>query len=761
MAERGVDTPAGTIKAGPYERVLQEMRERWDYATDAWADIRDEATTDMRYVSGDPWDNDDRQLRENAGRPVLAFDEFSQYVNQLINEIRRHKRAIKVTPVGYGANADLARFRQDLIRQIEYRSNAQQAYTTGFENTVQRSYGFWRVVPAYVNSPKASGGKGGGFDQELLIKSLPNPDLVTIDPDIQQPSGKDMQFAWIAESWALSDYKRKFPKAKIQDFNVSLTSEIPKSWTYEPNRIQVAEYWTIERTDRTLLLFTQENPETGQRVDLEVYEDDLDAPEWAEFAALKLEPVRSRVVDTPVVMQYLTNGFEILGAPTRWPGSTIPIVCCFGKILYLDEGQGTTKKILSLVRLARDPAMLLSYCRSGEAEQIGLINKIPWTAYRGQFNADELAVVQKSLHEPVAVLEFGATTEGLPPGTVLPPPQRNTMEAQIQSLEMAAESARRAIQAAMGISALPTSAQRKNEKSGVALQEIRDAEQQGSFHFIDRYEESVTRTGEIVEEVLDDFYDTARDVTIRTQTDEPKTVRINDPQALADGQEAPILLGQAAKFDVTLSTGPDFASEREEATAFADVLLQAPFGNLIADLAVKLRNVGPIGDEIAKRLHAVLPPAILALDQSKGHDPARLVGELQQLSQMVEQMSGELESRTRQIETEQVKAENALRIEVLKQEAETRRAELKTAADIQIRKIEVIAELLKTRATLEQRQTEAMIDAATGELDRAVEVAGAREQREAVSVEKQKDRDTAEASEARAAALARAEAAVV
>ena len=50
------------------ESDLRDILQQWTYATQEWRDIRREAATDMRYVSGDPWEPKDRRAREDAGR---------------------------------------------------------------------------------------------------------------------------------------------------------------------------------------------------------------------------------------------------------------------------------------------------------------------------------------------------------------------------------------------------------------------------------------------------------------------------------------------------------------------------------------------------------------------------------------------------------------------------------------------------------------------------------------------------------------------
>src|SRR5678816_1239884 len=99
----------------------------------------------------------------------------------------------------------------------------------------------------------------------------------------------------------------------------------------------------------------------------------------------------------------------------------------------------------------------------------------------------------------------------MPPGQLAEFPQRNPFEPAIQALEVGAEAARRAIQAAMGVTFLPTQAQRHNEKSGVALKQIESSGQKGSFHFVDHYEAMIQEIGVKVEDLMDKILDNARD----------------------------------------------------------------------------------------------------------------------------------------------------------------------------------------------------------------------------------------------------------
>lgn len=706
-----IATPAGTPKKD--EALLREIRERWTYAFDQWRDIRAEGAIDMRYVAGDPWEPKDRQARADAGRPCLSLDELSQYVNQLINDVRQNSRAVKVTPIGDGANDETARVRADLIRQIEYRSNAQMAYTTMFENAVQRSFGYLRVVAQYVGDRS--------FDQELLIRPIPNPDDVTPDPDGIMTDGSDWRYCFVRESRTHAEFRREFPKAQITNFDADLITEAPL-WVTE-SKVYLAEYWTKEVTKRELLALRVTLPGSSRVEEQVVYADELETKPSADAI------LRKRTVDETSVAQYLTNGVEILRR-TQWPGKSIPIVPCYGKVLYVDEGTGSKRQLLSLVRLARDPQMLYCYYRTCEAELVGMTPKTPFIGYEGQFRGHE-DQWQRAAHEPVAFLEARPMTEATGQ-QVLPLPQRQPYDPPIQALEIGAESARRAIQAAMGTTPLPTQAQRRNEKSGVALRQMEDSAQKGSFHFIDHYDEAIARTGAILNELIPHYYDTAREVTLRRPDDSIERVRINDPQSPDPKSQQPLTTTQG-EHDVTISTGPSYDSEREAASDFADLLVQNPqVFPLVAPLVVKLKNLGPLGDQMADLLKVLMPPEARAvLDQGKdgGPDPIALQQQLVQLSKVLETMQGELEAKTRAIETDQAKAQASIEIERIKQEEESARAvaeiDAKAAIEeaklqVELRKLEVQLEIelaklgsaqSMARAELEQQQLHAHAEA--------------------------------------------------
>ncbi len=658
--------------------VLEEIRERKTYGKRAWQDVRSEGQKDVMCVAGDVWEALDPAglaQRQAASRPAIAPDELGQYLNQVANDVRQNKREIKATPVGLGATDKTATFRQNLIRQIQYESNAQRdVYSPIFEDALQRGYGFGRIV-AKRTDPLSK-------NQKLGLEAFINPDAVTVDPDgaILSPDCARIQWAFIDEGFSVKQFKRDFPTARVVDFTDEHRRLAP-DWV-QGERITVAEYWTVE-TVRRRVVFLKVDPSRG----------------WYEYK-LPRKPLPAEIdsfewVDEPHVYQYLTNGIELLakkgaGKKTRWPGTSIPIASCFGKVLYVQTGSGTQRRTMSMTRLMRAPIMAYSYTRTCQVEVIGSVPRATWVGYEGQFRGHEEEWA-KANHEPVPFLVAKPYTEATG-GQVLPLPTRNSWDPPLQNLEMQAEAFRRSIQAAAGVSPLPTDAQRVNQKSGKALDRIESSGQKGSYHFVDHLDGMITRFGVLLDEQIAHRYDTMRKVTVRKPNDEVEDVTINDPS------NPESVKTDVGTHDITISVGPAYTDERAAASDFADTIVgNEPLMQLVGPQkaqeliaeAIRLKSVGPIGDHMAEIIDPKPP--------EPGEPPTpEQVQRMQAEMQGVQQENAGLKQA---IETDQAKQAGA--VEKAKLDVASR--EKIALAEIQSRETIALAQLEAKRADNETK----------------------------------------------------------
>lgn len=359
----------------------KEIREAFQDYRSEWRQIYDEGQIDMRYIAGDPWDPADRDKRRETGRPCLSMDEINQYLNQYNNNLRQQQLGVKVTPEGNGANDEKARRRENLIRGIEYKSNAPfGAYITAAENAASRGYGFSIIRTEYKDDHS--------FDQCIRIQRVANPNIVLINPWYKQANASDIQDGFICERITKEKFKQKYPGKKLTDFDAS--EKGMSDWVTD-KMVTEGEYWKVESDFKKLLLVESE---TGPVI---LTEDEY------EQTGKKNRVIRDRRVETPRVMQYMTNGIEILDE-IPWHGSRIPIISCFGKELWMNEGGTAKRSLLSMVRLARDPQMLFAYLSTQECEIAGMVPKVPWVGYKGQFEDDKEAW-ESSLQVPHAMLQ--------------------------------------------------------------------------------------------------------------------------------------------------------------------------------------------------------------------------------------------------------------------------------------------------------------------------------------------------------------------
>lgn len=599
------------------EAILKELRDDYDYDVENWRTIRAEAAIDVEYAANNTWNSDDKVAR--AGRPMLNLDQISQYRNQIENSVRMNKRGVKVSPAGNGATKESAELRANRIREIEYQSHAQEAYSQMFSDCLTRGYGFARIVAEYEDEDSDN--------QVFRTKAIPNPDQVVPDSDGQSTSGRDWKRCVFLDSLSHAQFRRDYPDAKIKDFDADVLLRAGKWIT--PTRVQIAECWRLLETP---------NPKGYGR------------------------PTRE-------VCMYLTNGVELL-AKTRepkkhpWKGKYIPFVGCFGRIIYRTNAAGDSEKlILSYHRFARDAAKGYNWTKSTLLEKIALPVKASLMGYKGQAGPDALIAIERATREHVPWIEFEPITDGTGQ-TVLPLPQYGTREPDIQADMIAADGFQRDIQNALGhYNASDTRMGHTKVTSGVALQELQKSGDLGSYDFQDHYDDSLKFFGEQYDDLLPSYDDAAKEIATRLPDDTVKMVTINTPTGRAP-TGAPAYKPDDARIDaaqkhgITLSTGPSSDSQAEAGKEAALTLLANPqaFPVIAAD-AIRLLGLGPVGDQMAKDLEFLQPPAMQqARQQEQGKDGkpdprqlqqenAQLKEQLQHAEGVMKQMDGELQGK--------------------------------------------------------------------------------------------------------------------
>src|SRR6185295_10322825 len=430
-----------------------------------------------------------------------------------------------------------AELRANRIREIEYQSHAQEAYSQAFSDCLTRSYGFARIVAEYEDEETDN--------QVFRTKAIPNPNQVVPDSDGESTSGRDWRRLFFVKSMTHAEFKRDYPDATIVDFDVAAMETAGSAWVSD-KRVNVAEAWRVHETP---------NPKGYGR------------------------PKRE-------VCMYLTNGLELLaktGQPKKhpWKGKYIPFAACYGRIVYKTGAGGATEKVmLSYIRFARDAAKGYNWTKSTLLEKIALPVKASLMGYEGQADVDTLNNIERATREHVPWLEFKPILDATGQA-VLPLPQYGTREPDIQADLMAAEGFQRDIQNALGhFNATDQRMGQTKVTSGVALAELKRSGDLGSYDFLDHYDDFQMFMGEQYDDLLTHYDDTEKEVAIRKPDGTPEMVTINRMTGRApDGEPAygpddhPMLLG---RHTITIATGPAINDERQANSDFADLVIGSP-----------------------------------------------------------------------------------------------------------------------------------------------------------------------------------------
>lgn len=183
--------------------LLKEAQKRFEKASTAERENRQNFVDDLNFYVGDQWPDKVKRDRELQDRACLTVNRMPQFVRQVTNDQRQNRPAVKVRPVDDKADVATADVLTGLVRHIESNSAADIAYDNAFFYAVAGGMGYYRVVTDYCNEYT--------FDQDILIKQIPNPLTVYPDPDGREPDGSDWEFCFVTEEIPKETFEKQYP----------------------------------------------------------------------------------------------------------------------------------------------------------------------------------------------------------------------------------------------------------------------------------------------------------------------------------------------------------------------------------------------------------------------------------------------------------------------------------------------------------------------------------------------------------------------
>lgn len=637
------------------------------------AENRARAAEDIRFARlGQQWPEQVRLDREREGRPCLTINRLPSFIRQVVNDSRMNTPQIKVKPVDDNADPDTAEIYSGLIRNIEYVSQADIAYDTALESAVTCGMGYFRICTDYAGETE--------FAQDIFIKRVTNPLSVVFDAYSESLDGADWRHAFLVEWIHKDEFRRRFGKrADPASFSGSVVDGLE---FMHADMVRIAEFWEIVETPGKLLLLSDGSVLT--EADYLKPHPALGMPVKDIMDSLGIGVARTRKTTMRSVKQ------RILGADVLeeedWAGKHIPIVPVFGDEIFVDG----RRYLKSLIRDAKDAQQMLNYWRTASTELVALAPKAPFIGPTGFAKTDAKKWNTANV-KSWPYIEFDGAI----------PPQRQPFAGPPAGALQEALNASDDIKSILGIYDASLGA-RSNETSGRAIMARQREGDVSTFHFVDNLAKSIAHAGRILVDLIPKIYDTERIVRVIGYDGETENVGLKT-QTTYKGVERVFDLG-VGKYDVAVDTGPSFTTQREEAaTQMIELLRSFPAAApVIGDLLAKNLN-WPGADEIAKRLQAMLPPQIKALDQSDLPPEAlakisQLENQLKQMSQAMQQGMGEFQKVVRELES--LKADKA--IDAAKVQVDAYNAETNRMAKVQLPTVENILDTVRAQVGTQQ-----------------------------------------------------------
>lgn len=611
------------------KEIVIEALKRYKKCEDAERENRRAYRDDMlfTYKPGEQWDELTKKDR-GQDRPMYEFNETRVKAMSVINHIRANRPAAKIRGVEEG-DKELAEIRQGLYLNITNNSDFDSIKDYAAGHQVGGGMGAWRVDTQYSDDT--------AFDQDIVIRNIINPMCLYADVSDKDELKRNAKYWFVHSKMPNEEFEAKYPKAERSSFEADADLDMDLD---DDDATWVAEYWKKVPVTKTICLLSNgESVEKGKQT----------YPEGVTV-------VKERKVNTFKIVQYIISGDAVLEGPNDWAGSMFPFVPVYGYYIVIDGRVYWG----GLTRYAKDSQRAHNWALTSVFESISNAPQSKYwaTAKQALGNIEQWAEANR---KNLPAMLYNADPEA--PGA----PERMGGADVPVALIQAAQMSSNAMKSVTGIFDASLG-QTSNETSGKAIRARQDEGMVATFNFGDNMAKSERRTCEIVNDLIPKILDTERSIRILGQDGAEKYLKINarDP---VTGEVINDM--SAGKFDFVVTTGPSYATQRQEAAEF---YTQMATGNpqlmgAAGDLIVKAQDY-PMADAIAERLKLLLPPQIQqAINKDKPMPPEVQAAMMQidQLQQQIAQQAQEVQQAAQEVQGQQadaVKAKSAVDVQI-------------------------------------------------------------------------------------------------
>lgn len=564
----------------------------------------------MKFHSGDQWEDDILLARKKEGLPVVTLPVVQTYTNNIINPLR-------INPIGMRVatdDEDVSVLLSGMLREIEEKSRAKEAYEQAHEHQVISGLGWIKVDLRYKND--------SDLEQEVFIDIVRNQCAVMIDPLSKQSDGSDARFGVCMNFLNEDDAHAQYG----EDIGHAFSGiDLYGSWhgTVPDNSVVELIYYKIDDSKTDKYWYTDGTVSEGDIVEAKVI-------------------AGQRKISKKTCKMYKYVGQKLVGE-AELPLPYIPLVPVYGDRLVSNNNSA---KLGGIVHWTQDSQRSINLYAANEKLQVAIAPRVPIMMVDGQKEGFEDDWDNINNANPTTI-EYNMVVDERT-GTVAPPPSRVSNDIEIQSSIAGRLQAQQDLGRSAGIFDAKLGGQSNAQESGLAALNRSNNSEITTAHYTQNLQHSIEQVARICVHLIPYAYDVERLVTFRDETGKKSRQmidmsRVVTPEVIDD-------------MDIEFTAGPMLMSQRKES-----VNTMIGVGQLMPDKMpvmadILMRNLDSPGSrEIAERFEKMLPPELRNTESAP--DP-QAQAMLQQADQQIQGMSQTLEQYEAIIRELQAKLQN-------------------------------------------------------------------------------------------------------
>ena len=459
------------------EDLIAKSLKRFKITADAESKSRRQSLEDLNFSIGTgQWDSAVKSNREIEGKPCLTINRAPAFLRQYTGEERQHRPAMLVSPVGSGADLEVAKIHQGVLRHIEVVSVAEVTYDASYDMMMRIGWCPWRVKTDYVSETS--------FDQEPRIEAIENPFAVYLSP-VRRPDGTDPLWAHVVTDYGHDDYVAEFGETELSNLHFPTEMGNAEPGWVTKDGARVAEYWWMELQKKTLCQL-----DDGKVIlKDEITKADRDRiVQDRQTVVRKLHCVKHDAIRVLKTYEYL--------------GRYIPFPEVNGVRLNVN---GEVYRA-GMVRDYRDAQRIYDFMVTRQVEQVDMVSKDPlWVADdNAQYGEDYRQMNRKNFSH----LFYKAYSSD---GKQLPVPQRAGREAPIQAMAEVIKQADYDMKAVIGIYGPSLGEEAgSGQESGFAIMNRQQQAETGSVAWHENLNTAIMWQGKILLDLWPKYINGAR-----------------------------------------------------------------------------------------------------------------------------------------------------------------------------------------------------------------------------------------------------------